>query len=220
MKNKYFIIDFDSTLIQLETLEHLAAIALENHPEKDTLVSQIHEITNLGMEGTIPFEESLSRRMKLIKANKTHVQKTTQLITKSITPSFLNNIDFFRNNKDNIYVISGSFRECMFPVTRRFGLDDKHVLANTFIYDKDGNVTGVDFSNPLSHKFGKAIAVAGLRLTGIIYVIGDSYTDFEIKQNGVGDYFAAYIENVYRPKVIRFADYVVKSFDEFLKIIK
>jgi D-3-phosphoglycerate dehydrogenase len=33
-KDKYFIIDFDSTFTQVEALDELGAISLQNHPER------------------------------------------------------------------------------------------------------------------------------------------------------------------------------------------
>jgi D-3-phosphoglycerate dehydrogenase / 2-oxoglutarate reductase len=57
-----YLLDFDSTFIKIEGLDALAEVSLENHPHKETLVKQIKELTNLGMEGKISFEESLKKR--------------------------------------------------------------------------------------------------------------------------------------------------------------
>ena len=46
--NKYFIIDFDSTFIQVETLDILAEICLRNDPKKKEKIREIVAITNEG----------------------------------------------------------------------------------------------------------------------------------------------------------------------------
>jgi len=39
MINFYLILDFDSTFVQLETLDKLAEIALEKNPDKEKILS-------------------------------------------------------------------------------------------------------------------------------------------------------------------------------------
>lgn len=219
MKNKYFIIDFDSTLVSVETLEHLASFSLSNNLNKEEILKEIRAITIMGMEGQISFNESLNLRLSLISANKSDVEKTAQYLTKKISLSIQKNIDFFKKYKNNIYIISGSFKECAWPVIQKFEIEENHVLMNSFTYDKTGKITGADLSRPEAFKFGKAISVAGLRLTGTIYIVGDGYTDFEIKQYGVGDYFIAYTENVSRFNVVKHADCIAKSFDDVIDFI-
>ena len=65
-----YVFDFDSTLTQVEALDVLAEISLENNPEKDNIIKQIQEITDLGIDGDISFTKSLERRIKLLKAHK------------------------------------------------------------------------------------------------------------------------------------------------------
>ena len=59
------IIDFDSTFITGESLDELSKIVLKNHPDSTKHLDQIREWTRAGMEGKIPFDESLSKRMQL-----------------------------------------------------------------------------------------------------------------------------------------------------------
>jgi len=59
------IIDFDSTFITGESLDELSKIVLKNDPNSAKHLNQIHELTLAGMEGKIPFDESLSKRMQL-----------------------------------------------------------------------------------------------------------------------------------------------------------
>lgn len=215
----YYIIDFDSTLIQCEMLEELAKISLENNPKKKHILKRIVSICNSGMEGKISFQESLQRRLQLIKANKKDIRKLVRKLKNNITPSILKHHRFFLENKDYIYIISGAFKEGILPITRQFGIADDRVLANSFIYDKKGKITGVNRQNPLACAHGKAKAIQALRLHCKKYVLGDGYTDYEIKKLGAADYFVAFTENVRRENVVKNADYVANNFGEFLKFI-
>ncbi|MGL4631983.1 MAG: phosphoglycerate dehydrogenase, partial [Leadbetterella sp.] len=49
-----------------------------------------------------------------------------------------------------------------------------------------------------------------------ISVIGDGYTDYELKKSGEAHRFYAFIENVKRENVLPGADFVINSLDEFL----
>ncbi|MBI3366107.1 phosphoglycerate dehydrogenase, partial [Candidatus Roizmanbacteria bacterium] len=162
----YYIIDFDSTFVQCEMLEELAKIALRNNPQKKEILKEIVSICNLGMEGRIPFQESLRRRLQLIKLHKNHLQTLIQSLNKNITPSIVKNRQFFLENKKNIYIISGAFKECILSITNQFSIPENHILANTLTYDNNGNIAGVDTLNPLAYKYGKAKAVKNLGLKG------------------------------------------------------
>ena len=213
---KYYIIDFDSTLIQTEALDELAAIALAKHPRKSQLLSQIKRLTNFGMSGKITIEESLAKRLKLLQAKRQHVTKLVGLLKGRITPSFLRQRSFLKRHASSIYIISGGFREYIAPVIAELGLLEKNLLCNTFIFDRSGKIVGLDPESPLAYAGGKARAVAALQLKGDVCVLGDGYTDYEIKKAGLAKEFVAFCENVRRPSVIKKADRVVESLDEFL----
>ena len=218
---QYFIIDFDNTFIKSEGLEELAAIALKNNPQKETVLEKIKELTTLGKEGKISFEESLNKRLELLKANRQDVEKLAAHLKKNISDSILRNKNFFKTFKDNIYIISGGFKDFIIPVIKPFGIPESHVFANTFIYDNKGNITDFDKTNPLSQENGKAKLVKSLNLTDAdTYVIGDEYTDYKLKELGLVKEFIAFTENIERDVVINKADRVAPTFDEFLYINK
>lgn len=218
---QYFIIDFDNTFIKSEGLEELAAIALKNNPQKETVLEKIKELTMLGKEDKISFEESLNKRLELLKANRQDVEKLAAHLKKNISDSILRNKNFFKTFKDNIYIISGGFKDFIIPVIKPFGIPESHVFANTFIYDNKGNITDFDKTNPLSQENGKAKLVKSLNLTDAdTYVIGNEYTDYKLKELGLVKEFIAFTENIERDVVVNKADRVAPTFDEFLYINK
>jgi D-3-phosphoglycerate dehydrogenase len=209
---KHIIIDFDSTIVKLEGLDELAKIALADHPNNEAIVTEMEEITRLGMEGKIPFNESLARRLKLFKANKTHIAKLVGLLRANITKSLLENRDFLITNKDRIIILSGGFKEWIDPIMKELGVPAERVYANTFEFDDDGNVIGADNENPLSWDNGKVEQIKLLNLEGEVMMIGDGYTDYKVRQSGVATRFLAFTENVARQQVIEVADGELKSF--------
>jgi D-3-phosphoglycerate dehydrogenase len=213
-----FIIDFDSTFVTIEALDELAAIALDQHEQKENITKEIADITKAGMEGAIDFPTSLSKRIALFKPTNDDLTRVINLLKNHITPSVLRNRKFFQEYHENIYIISGGFREYILPVVTDFGIIESHILANTFRYAKNGAIDGFDDANLLSQIYGKVKAVAALQISGEICVIGDGITDYQIKEQGKADRFFAFVENVSRKGVIAKADKIIKNFDELLYI--
>lgn len=217
-RNKYIVlIDFDSTFVAIESLDKLAEIVLQTKPNKEEILSQIVEITKQGMEGRITFPQSLTRRLKLFGPNKKHIDELILCLQKAITPSFQRNKNFFKKNVENIYILSGGFKDYMIPVLKDFGITEDHILGNTFFFDKQGKVVGYDKNNPLGKEKGKVKMIEQMNFAKPLIIVGDGFTDYEIKQAGLAHIFIAFIENVVREAVIKNADMVANNFEEVLE---
>lgn len=214
--NKYFIIDFDSTFTKVEALDELGEISLKDHPEKVQRLQSIVDLTNSGMEGKSSFAGNLAKRIDLLKANKNHLIPLIEKLKTKVSDSFIRNRDFLENFSDNILIVSSGFKEFITPIVTQFGIKEANIYANTFVYDQDGNIIGCDKSNPLSQDKGKIQLMKNLNLKGEVFVLGDGYTDYEIKEAGLADKFYAFTENVARPAVLAKAENVAPSLDEFL----
>jgi D-3-phosphoglycerate dehydrogenase len=207
------IFDFDSTFIQVETLDLLASIALQNHPEKAERLKMIEETTQQAMEGKIGFEESLETRFSLLSLNQHHIEQTIAVLKNKITPSILRNRSFFQKNKNNIYIVSGGFIDIVWPIVQSFGLHREHVFANRLLYDFDGQIHGYDKYCPLAQNQGKVKLLQRLNLPREIIVIGDGYNDYEMKEAGLADLFIAFTENIARPNILPLGDAVIDSLE-------
>ncbi|MBX2966435.1 MAG: phosphoglycerate dehydrogenase [Cyclobacteriaceae bacterium] len=218
--NKYIVIDFDSTFTKIEAFDLLAEISLNGHPQAEERKKKIWEITNLGMDGSISFRESLEKRVELLAPNKTHLLQLAEKLKSQVSESFKRNREFFQKYADNIYVISNGFHVFIDPVVTEFGIKATNIFANRFHFDEQGNVTGFDEDNPLSANNGKVEQLKRLNLPGDVYVIGDGYTDYEIKHAGLANKFFAFTENVERENIMEKADHITPSLDEFLYLNK
>jgi D-3-phosphoglycerate dehydrogenase / 2-oxoglutarate reductase len=216
VNNQHIIIDFDSTFIQVEALDELAEIALVNHPEREARIKAIKDFGLDGMAGKIPFSVSLNSRLKLLNANHAHCEQLIALLHDKVSRSFKRNSDFLKRFAANIYIVSSGFKEYILPVVSSFGIEKSQVFANTFRYDAQGNIIGLDTDNPLCQDQGKVRVVKDLKLKGLVSMIGDGITDYEVRALGAADTFYAFTENIERSVVVNKADVVLKDFDEFL----
>ena len=220
MANKNFIIDFDSTFTQVEAMDVLAEISLASHPQKEERKKAIHEITEKGMSGEMDFRESLNKRVELLNAHKNDIDELIARLKDKVSKSFARNQEFFNNYSDNIYIISNGFKEFIVPIVTHYGVKAENVYANSFRFDEEGNITGYDHNNLLSQNNGKVAQLQHLNLEGDVYVIGDGYTDYEIKKAGLANKFYAFTENVEREIIKEKADHITPSLDEFLYLNK
>jgi D-3-phosphoglycerate dehydrogenase len=218
--NKYFVIDFDSTFTKVEAFDVLAEIIVREHPNSEDIKRQIFEITNLGMEGKISLRESIEKRLDILQPEKRHLAPLIKQLKLVVSESFKRNKEFFATYADSIYIISNGFREFIEPVVTEFGIKPENILANEFIFDELEKVIGFDLNNPLSANNGKVEQLKRLNLNGDVYVIGDGYTDYEIKNAGLANKFFAFTENIERESVLSKADHITPSLDEFLYLNK
>jgi D-3-phosphoglycerate dehydrogenase len=219
VKNWHLILDFDSTIVDVEALEVLADFALASRSDKQDILDEVARITRLGMEGGIAFDDSLRSRLCAFTASIEHVNNAGSYIASRVSPSIADNHWFFKEHKDRIHVVSGGFDEFILPVAENIGFKPDNVYANAFIFSPDGFISGVDTSRHLAHDKGKVHAVKSLDLSGLVIVVGDGYTDYHIKESGVADYFIAYIENVHRTNVVEKADAVAHNFTDVIDFL-
>ena len=169
------------------------------------------------MNGKIKFSKSLSKRLEILNIDNTAMNQGLKIIKNKISSTFVDNINFIQNNSDNIYIISGGFIEFIEPVANILGIKSNHIFCNSFI--KDGNNYILDEKNIMTKDLAKIEAIKTLDLNDIVIVIGDGYTDYEIKKYGYANIFIAYIEHVERKNVTKFADYKTDSFDDIINYL-
>jgi len=215
-KDKYFIIDFDSTFTQVEALDELGEITLDSDENKDQILQEIKNLTNSAMEGKSSFTEGLSKRLALLHANKKHLPALISRLKNKVSLSVMRNTEFFQQFADNIFIVSSGFKEFITPIVTEYGIKEENIYANTFVYDEQGNIVGFDQANVLCLDKGKIKLLESLALQGDVYVLGDGYTDYEIKEAGLANKFYAFTENIARDNVVAKAEFIAPSLDEFL----
>jgi len=213
-KNLTFIIDFDSTFITVETLDEYAKLTLNNNANK---IKNIEEITNNAMNGKIDFRDALAKRLNILKFKKNNLKNFINHIKTKISRSFISNQKFIKEN--DVYIVSGGFKEIIEPIVQPFGINSNKIFANSFIFEND---LAIDFDKNeiMAGETGKVDVLSHLNLNKKIIVIGDGYTDYQMKKMGKADLFIAYIESIKRKNVIKNADFTANSFNEIVEYIK
>lgn len=201
-------------------MDDLARISLLNNPEKEAVISEIKETTALGMSGSMPFDESLSKRLALLNAHTSHLEKLVPLLKEKIDPSVIANSEFFKRHADNIYIVSGGFKSVIDQVLEELPFSKDHIFGNAFTFDNDGWIIGSDKENPLSQQHGKCILLESLNLGGSAAIVGDGMSDAELKLKGLADFFIAYTGHITRDPVVLHADAAVLSFDEVINMLE
>lgn len=217
MDDLHIVIDFDSTFIQVEALEELASISLGESKNKEDIIRKLQENTKQSMEGKLSYARALKEKIDLLKANKEQLHKLTEVLKNKITPSIERNKGFFGEFSDRIYIVSGGFKEFIWPIIEPFSLLKEHLFANSFLFDYDGNIVGYNESNVLSQNEGKSKLLDKLSFKGETIIIGDGYTDYEASLSQKNRRFFAFTENIRREPVVKMAEREIDNFDLFIK---
>jgi len=195
---KLVILDVDSTLIQQEVIDLLAARA--------GVESQVKEITDRAMRGELDFAESLHARVALLKGLPSSIlDEVRKEIT--LTPGAKTLIDTLQKLGHVVAIVSGGFLEVIEPILK--DLQVVHYKANT-LEIIDGALTGI-VSGKVIDRAAKADAlrefaqIEGIHLEQTI-AIGDGANDLDmIAIAGMGIAFNA------KPAVVAAADSSVSA---------
>tara|TARA_Y100000590_G_scaffold373029_1_gene436510 strand:+ start:1175 stop:1834 length:660 start_codon:yes stop_codon:yes gene_type:complete len=209
------IFDFDSTFIKQETIEVLAKHSLKKNHKSKNIKKQIQDITTLAMSGAISFQKALSDRIALLDIKPDHIEKTSQFLLDEISPSFNDNINFIKENKENCYIISGGFKKIICDVVKKFDFIESNIFANEFTFYQ--NNISIDTKNPLSMDCGKCKIAK--KIKGYNIIIGDGYTDYEVKKHGYANVFIQYVENINRNELNDKADLIATNFKDIINFI-
>lgn len=212
----HLILDFDSTLVGVETLDLLAEVALHGRKDAEAVRREVARITDAAMEGRLDFGEALRARLDLIRPGRAHLDEVAALLPARLTPSVARNLDALRRLAGQIHIVSGGFDEAIWPVADHLGIARERVLANRLIFDDAGLYAGLDDTRPLSREGGKVEAIAGLALPGTLVMIGDGHSDWQVREAGVAARFHAFTEVVRRERVVARADHEARTLDEVL----
>lgn len=169
---KLVVMDVDSTLIQQEVIELLAA--------KAGALKEVQEITSAAMRGDLDFSQSLIARVALLKGlPESALHEVRGEIT--LTPGARTLVQTLKKLGHSVAVVSGGFTSVIEPLLKELGIT--HYRANT-LEVKDGALTGKVLGTIID-RAGKATAlrdfakIEGVDLEQTI-AIGDGANDLDM----------------------------------------
>lgn len=199
---KHIFFDLDSTLAQIEGLDHLA--------EGRGVLANLEEITRQAMNGELPMREALIAKIEAIRPNRTDLIRLAQIYLGNLTMGAEATLQALAAGGYTIWLITGNFHPAAGIVAKHLGIHKDRVLANTLQFDQSGAYQAFDHEQPLANNGGKALLIR--RHTGkddLVFMIGDGATDLETQ--GTVDLFIGFGGVVRRDRVAKNAEVFVED---------
>lgn len=166
------VFDFDSTLMDGETLEFLA--------EQIGIKKEVKEITDRAMRGELDFFESLQYRVSLLKGLNV---ETVNQICKSlpVMPGAKEVVSGLKDKGYRVVCFSGGFKNATVPFAEKLGLDADF---SNILHSKDGVLTGLVggemmFNDSKGEMLKRLQAVLGISPDETL-VVGDGANDLSM----------------------------------------
>jgi phosphoserine phosphatase len=204
--NRLFLLDVDSTLINEEVIDVIAAYA--------NVAQEVKEITDLAMRGEIDFKRALSMRVALLEDLPISIlEKVSDQIT--LTTGATELISKLSSENDHVAVVSGGFFEIISPLMQRLGI---HRYRANKLESLNGKLTG-STKGPIIDRVAKANYLEELKSELNPFqtiAIGDGANDIDMVLNAdIGVAFCA------KPVLKEVADVIIEKRDlrEILKFL-
>lgn len=186
------VLDFDSTLIDHESLDELLAGLLACRPGA---ADEVRAITDAGMEGRIPFRQSMERRLAILAPTRGQVEDHAQGLPDRVTPGMA---ELLAGLRAEVWIVSGGLVEMLLPTTRALGVPDTRVVGTIVRWNDDGTFSGLVRCGPKE----EALAGPAASWSRPRVMVGDGMSDHAVLAAGLVDRFVAYTEHVRREPVI------------------
>eukprot|EP01134_Creolimax_fragrantissima_P003359 CFRG3359T1 len=214
--------DVDCTVTKNDALDDLAEFL--------GLGDKVEALTNAAMEGSMPLDEALQKRLDIMEptVEKLVAYGKSNPAEGRLVPGIKRLITELQARNIEVFLISAGFRELILPVADTLNIPLTNVFANRFVYMADDEagpdgyprirVKGFDPKEPTSHEGGKPESIRLIRTLNpynTIVMVGDGITDLEaVQETGGADMFVGYGGVVQREYVVKHADWFITSHDE------
>jgi len=184
LAKKLVVMDVDSTLIQQEVIELLAA--------KIGVVEEVVAITSAAMAGELDFEASLKARVALLAGASAEILNEVRAEIR-LTPGARTLVKTLQKLGHEVAVVSGGFTSVIEPLLQELGISNYRANSLEIV---DGKLTG-NITGPVIDRAAKATALRYFaKQTGVAIeqtiAIGDGANDLDmIAAAGLGIAFNA-----------------------------
>lgn len=234
MKIDIFVIDFDSTFVNGESLNLMIDTALKKYTRKKDAYNKLKILSDLCMKSEITFKDNFKMKIEIIKQalKEEHLLEVAKILEDKVSLDIVKILNRAKELDHKVIVLSNSFKIFMKNIMEKY--DIEIYFANKHNTDKNGYITGFDESNPMANDNGKENIIKFLKSVGIIQteekiiMIGDGMSDFFVYKNKVADYFLNFAINKNRKlkkhRVDDDPNFIIcrnsEQIDEFVKTIE
>ena len=192
------VLDFDSTLVPCESLEE----ALARAPGVGAAErARLADITRLGMEGALPFADSLRARLAIAHPTRAGLTALGEELVPSIAAGAAELVAQVAARGHETWIVSGAFRETLLPAARALGVPEARVLGVRARWHDDGSFASLDPADGFSHSKVEGVRRHPVRWPRPAVGVGDGATDLALRDAGLVDTFIAYCGHVRRRSV-------------------
>lgn len=204
-----FCFDVDSTLCEDESIDEVAAYL--------GVGSEVAAMTNSAMGGKVEFRDALAKRLAIMKVSSQALNNYLQTHPPRISPGIPELVKQLRANSQDVFLVSGGFRQIINPVAEILGIPLDHVFANTILFNPDGSYAGFDENEFTSRSGGKPAAIRYIKEKyGLerVVMVGDGATDMEARLEGAAELFIGYGGVVLRNNIAEKADWYITKIQQ------
>ncbi len=197
------VFDFDSVLVPCESLEVVLARSEGLSSEQ---FAEIEAITKAGMEGTMPFGESLTRRLAIAQPDIGMLMAFGWRLADRPTEGAKDVIARLNEAGHEVWIVSGGFQEILVEVGTRMGVAAERIHGVRARWDDEGAFAGLDESCGFCRSKVEGLRELGIDFSRPAVGVGDGATDLALREAGLVDRFVAYTEHARREPVVAGAD--------------
>jgi phosphoserine phosphatase len=181
---------------------------------------EVAALTKEAMEGGMKFQDALKLRLELLRPARQSIQTLLKEQPLVLTENVEYLMKALKNKSVDVWLVSGGFRIMIEPVASQLNIPTENILANTILFDDDGNYLDFDPNEPTSRDMGKPKALEMIESQKHYHnmvMVGDGATDAQAKPPAKA--FIGFGGVIERAAVKEKADWFVTDFADMSKIV-
>lgn len=210
------ILDYDSTLVPVESLEELL-LGPDGEP---ALRTRLEAITRAGMEGRLAFRDSLAQRLALAQPTRQAAVALGERLAARLTPGAAAACAAWTERGIEPWIVSGGLREVLLPAGRRLGIPPGRVCGVQLLWNDDGSFGGLDPHDAFTRSKVDGVRALDVRPPRPAIGVGDGATDRALLEAGLTDGFIVFTGHVRRAPVLAHGDPEARDFGAVRRLVE
>ncbi|GIL65429.1 hypothetical protein Vafri_19184 [Volvox africanus] len=207
--------DVDSTFCEDESIDELAAYL--------GVGEQVAALTAKAMGGTVEFKDALRTRLGVMQPTRAALDAFLRDHPHRVTRGIPELVALLRSRGQEVFLVSGGFRQIIHPLAEALGIPLSHVFANSILFDADGKYAGFDESEFTCRSGGKPAAIRHIKEKygyDSVVMVGDGATDMEARLEGAASLFIGYGGVVVRKNIAEKADWYIMDIQQLIDALQ